>query len=185
LPRRRAADKVDRTRIGRTVNRVRPRTVAKVTLGVLSIGGILATLWTTERPREPEPLPEARAAPPLENARAALRVLDFPDAGDEGSATIACDGDRRSATGFWADDPVDACEALASTQGALLAGPGCPRLRRARAAMLVSGHIGPRRFEHRAQRGGCPDADGWFAVNVLVTPLSPLPPDQELEEASR
>ena len=35
-------------------------------------------------------------------------------------ASIACDGDGRRASGFWAADPATACDALASTRGALL-----------------------------------------------------------------
>jgi hypothetical protein len=158
--------------------------VAKVTLGVLLIGGILVTLWATLGPREPDPLPEAKP-PSLQDARASLRVLDYPLERNEASATISCDGDRRTATGFWADQPVEACDALASTRGALLSGPGCERLRRGRARMVVIGGFGTQRFEHRAQRGGCPDPDGWLAVDALVASLNLVPPDRALEEAAR
>jgi hypothetical protein len=37
--------------------------------------------------------------------------------------------------------------------------------------------------DHRAQHGGCPDPDGWLAVNALVLPI--LPPAQKLTEAER
>ena len=38
-------------------------------------------------------------------------------------------------------------------------------------------------MDHRAQHGGCPDPDGWLAVNVLVLPV--LPPEQEVTDAER
>jgi hypothetical protein len=47
----------------------------------------------------------------------------------------------------------------------------------------VTGAFGGRRVDHRAQHGGCPDPDGWLAVNALVLPI--LPPAQKLTEAER
>jgi hypothetical protein len=47
----------------------------------------------------------------------------------------------------------------------------------------VTGSFGGRRVDHLAQHGGCPDPDGWLAVNALVLPV--LPPEQELTEAER
>lgn len=148
---------------------------------MLLIGGILAGLWAQFGPRDPEP--EARVVPRLEDARAAVKVQDYPLPEQQASATIACDGDDRTATGYWADDPLGACDALASTRGALLSGPGCAKLRPGRARMTVTGSFADRSFTHRAQQGGCPDPDGWLAVNALVSGL--LPAEQEIEKAPR
>ena len=74
-----------------------------------------------------------------------------------------------------------ACDALASTRTALLSGPGCPRLGRRQVGIVATDSFGDRRFAHRAVRGGCPDDDGWLAVNALASPV--LEPDQVLEEA--
>ena len=76
-------------------------------------------------------------------------------------------------------DPATACDALASTRGALLSGPGCPRAGRRYVGITATGSFGGRDFAHRAVRGGCPDPDGWLAVNVLGLPVLEL--DQELD----
>lgn len=47
--------------------------------------------------------------------------------------------------------------------------------------IVATGSFGDRRFVHRAVRGGCPEEDGWLAVNALASPV--LEPDQTLEEA--
>jgi hypothetical protein len=86
-------------------------------------------------------------------------------------ATISCDGARRTASGFWRRDPAEACDALASTRGALLSGAGCRRLSPDRARMHVTGAFGERRFDLRQQDGGCPSPDGWLAVNALAAPV--------------
>lgn len=36
----------------------------------------------------------------------------------------------------------------------------------------VTGTFDGRSFTHRQQRGGCPDAGGWLAVNALIKPLA-------------
>jgi hypothetical protein len=155
------------------------RTWGKLTLGVLVIGGILAGLWALYGPRSAEPAPEARpAVPRLAGAAARLSVHD---GSGTRRATISCDGDRTDASGFWAGQGTLACDALASTRAALLSGPGCPRLGRRQVGIVATGSFGDRRFAHRAIRGGCPDEDGWLAVNALASPV--LEPDQELEEA--
>jgi hypothetical protein len=147
-------------------------------VGAALIAGILGALWVAYGPRTPDPPAEQRAPVRLAAADAVVRVR-------EGSktrrASISCHGDRRRASGFWADDPVQACDALASTRGALLSGPGCARVGEGRVIIAATGSFGARRFAHRAVRGGCPDLDDWLAVNVLATPV--LKPDQELEPA--
>jgi hypothetical protein len=150
----------------------------RLTLGVLLIGGILVTLWVAYGARTVEPAGEDRPARPrLADADAVVRVR--VGAGTR-RARIACDGDRNRASGFWAADPALACEALASTRNALLSGPGCPRIGRRQVGITATGSFGARRFAHRAVRGGCPDPDGWLAVNTLASPV--LEPDQELQE---
>jgi hypothetical protein len=146
-------------------------------IGVLVIAGVLAGLWAAYGPRTPEPSRDRRApVPRLAAADAVVRVRERSDAR---RASISCDGDRRRASGFWADDPVGACDALASTRGALLSGPGCRRVGHERASIAATGSFGTRRFAHRAVRGGCPNPDGWLAVDALAAPV--LDPDQELE----
>jgi hypothetical protein len=146
-------------------------------IGVLVIAGVLAGLWTAYGPRTPEPSEDRRApVPRLAATDAVVRVRERSDAR---RASVSCHGDRRRASGFWADDPVRACDALASTRGALLSGPGCRRVGRGRVSIAATGSFGARRFAHRAVRGGCPNPDDWLAVDALATPV--LEPDQELE----
>ena len=106
-----------------------PRTWGKVTLGLLVIGGTLGGLWAAFRPSLPGVETEASrpaAVPALRDARAAV-VLSSARSPRTWRAVIACDGRRRSATGFWARRPAAACDALAATRGALLAGADCRR----------------------------------------------------------
>jgi len=164
---------------------ISPRTWGKVIVGLLVIGGTLSGLWAAFRPSLPGVETEASrpaAVPALRDARAAL-VLSSARSPRTWRAVIACDGRRRSATGFWARRPAAACDALAATRGALLAGAGCRRTLPGRWRLHVTGSFGGRRVDHRAQHGGCPDPDGWLAVNALVLPI--LPPEQNLTEAER
>jgi hypothetical protein len=153
--------------------------VVRYVIGVLAIAGVLGGLWLFYGPRTPEPSREGGA--PVVRLAAADAVVRVRDGSDARRASIYCDGDHRRASGFWADDPVQACDALASTRGALLSGPGCTRVARGRLTIAATGSFGARRFAHRAVRGGCPDPDDWLAVDALATPL--LVPDQELEPA--
>ena len=142
--------------------------------------GIYAVLWVELGPRPAGPAVERPGQLHLTNATALVTV-------HSGSRTwqamIACDGDARRASGFWAHDPATACDALASTRGALLSRPGCPRVRRRHVGITATGSFGGRDFAHRAVRGGCPDPEGWLAVNVLGLPV--LEPDQELDRRAR
>jgi hypothetical protein len=163
--------------------RLQRSTWGKLCLGVLVIGGTLVGLWGAFRPSvDPgiavKPPPKT---PPLRDARAEV-VLSRAGSGGERRAVIACNGASRRTTGFWARDPGGACDALASTRGALLAGPGCARPQRRYTRMLVVGSFAGRRFTHRAQRGPCPDVQGWLAVNALALPV--LDPEQEATNAS-
>jgi hypothetical protein len=156
--------------------RLSPRTWGKLTLGALIIGGVLVTLWATNRPTVDSTAarPTPTATPPLlRAARAAIVVRD----GAVRRATISCDGADRTASGFWAGAERQACEALASTRAALLSGPGCRTGTGTR--LRVTGRFGDRRFDHRTRRSAC---DGWLSVNVLAGPV--LKPDQELEQPS-
>jgi hypothetical protein len=163
--------------------RLSPRTWGKLTLGVLVIGGILVALWASNDPSLPKPTPVERTpvAPQLHDAHATV-IVQGARSNREARAAITCDGPRREASGFWKDDPRAACDALASTRGALLASLGCPATLRARTRLQARGRFGSRRFDHKAQRGGCPDDSGWLAVNVLASPV--LTPDQELDKAA-
>src|SRR3954471_10241466 len=162
--------------------RMSPRLWAKLALGVLIIGGTFWVLWAIYQP-DPDPAVKAQPPPPvpkLHDTRAVVWVLQ-PGATSADRSEIACDGTRRTATGFWRVKPAEACDALASTRPALLAGRGCARTERARLRLHATGTFGTRRFDLRQQRGGCPDPDGWLAVNALVRPLRP--PDQKLQDA--
>jgi hypothetical protein len=148
-------------------------------IGVAVIAGVLGGLWVAYGPRTPEPPVEKPT--PVPRLAATDAVVLVRDGSDTRRASITCNGDRRRASGFWADDPGQACDALASTRGALLSGPGCARVERGRVTITATGSFGDRRFAHRAVRGGCPDPDDWLAVNALAMPV--LEPDQELEPA--
>jgi hypothetical protein len=157
---------------------IKPRTWAKLTIGVLTIGGIVAVLWALYDPEPLKPVaPEPTPAPARLHAARATVVVSGAAAG---RASIRCDGERRSASGFWAGDAVRACDALAATRGALLSGPGCRRRDPGRVQVRIVGSVEGRRFDHAQQRGGCPDPDGWLAVDVLASPV--LAPDSEADE---
>jgi hypothetical protein len=153
-----------------------PAPAAKIAVAAVLIGGTFGVLWAVYRPSVPAPTPAPRTPPPpvLHRTHADLRVHGR-------TATIECDGSRRRATGFWAADATEACDALASTRAALLAGHSCRRLRAGRLRLVASGAFGRRAFHVVQQRGGCPDPDDWLAVNALVRPL--VAPDQKLSPA--
>jgi hypothetical protein len=151
--------------------------LVRYVVGVSLIAGVLGALWVAYGPRTPDPEQPA----PVVRLAAADAVVRVREGSESRGASISCHGDRRRASGFWAKDPVEACDALASTRGALLSGPGCARVGRGRVTIAATGSFGARRFAHRAVRGGCPDLDDWLAVNALATPV--LKPDQELEPA--
>ena len=152
------------------------RNWAKAALGALVIAGVYAVLWLEFGPRPAPPPDEPPGHAHLADATAVVTVHSSTRTRH---ASIACHGERRRASGFWAADPATACDALASTRGALLSGPGCPRIGRRRVGITATGSFGGRDFAHRAVRAGCPDPDGWLAINVLALPV--LGPDQELE----
>jgi hypothetical protein len=154
-------------------------TWARAGVGLLIIGGVVLTLWLIYQPMvndvvTPPPPPEP---PPLHQARADV-VLSRPGRSARRRATIACDGERWAASGFWSGRSREACDALASTRGALLSGRGCARMAAARTRLRVVGAFGPRHFEYRAQEGGCPDPDQWLAVDALARPI--LVPQQKI-----
>ena len=153
--------------------------LVRYVVGVSLIAGVLGALWVAYGPRTPDPPGKQRA--PVVRLAAADAVVRVREGSETRRASISCNGDRRRASGFWAEDPVQACDALASTRGALLSGPGCARVGRGRVTIAATGSFGARRFAHRAVRGGCPDPDDWLAVNALATPV--LESDQELEPA--
>jgi hypothetical protein len=159
------------------------RSWVRVATGVLVIGGVIGGLWLHYRPQvrpvggAPEP-----PVPRLQDARAQLEVSGPGHRGSQRRAGIACDGDRRSASGFWAGKPGLACDALASTRAALLSSPGCTTTESDRLRLVVRGRFGDRRFRHRSQRGGCESPDEWLAVNALVIPVEI--PERELEPAN-
>jgi hypothetical protein len=159
-------------------------TWARAGAGLLIIGGTILILWLIYQPTIDDTVtpPPPPRLPPLHQARADV-LLVVAGRGGPHRATISCNDGRWSATGFWAPKPREACDALASTRGALLAGPGCHRLARDRTRLEVSGGFGPRRFVHRAQFGGCPDPDQWLAVNALARPV--LVPEQKATGAQR
>jgi hypothetical protein len=151
---------------------MRPRTWAKLTVGVLVIGGTFALLWAAFRPSVNDTVHvRPPPAPPRLHRTYAVVLLQRANSQRLWRATIACDGTRRTARGFWASDPVVACDALASTRSALLAGPGCRRTLPTLDRLHVIGAFGRRRFDHRQQLGGCPDPQGWLDVDALGTPV--------------
>jgi hypothetical protein len=157
------------------------RAWGKLTLGVGLIGGILAGLWAIYGPRTAGPPDDRR--PPLPRLADARAIIHVRDASGTRRAFVSCHGDRRRASGFWAGAPAEACDALASTRTALLAGPGCARLEPGQVGIAARGRFGARRFAHRAVRGGCPDPEGWLAVEALGSPV--LEPDREIEDAGQ
>jgi hypothetical protein len=152
------------------------RVQPKIAVAAVIIGGTFGALWAVYRPSLPAPTPVPRPPPPpvLHRTHATLRVLGR-------TATIECDGSRRRATGFWAADATDACDALASTRTALLAGRSCRSPRAGWLRLVASGAFGRRAFHVVQQRGGCPDPDDWLAVDALVRPI--VAPDQKLGPA--
>jgi hypothetical protein len=156
---------------------MRGRRWVRPALGGLVIVGVYAVLWLEFGSQPAGPPKERPGHLQLADATAVVTVHTGSRAR---RASIACDGEARRASGFWAADPATACDALASTRGALLSGPGCPRIGWRRVGITATGSFGGRHFAHRAVRGGCPDPDGWLAVSVLGLPV--LMPDQELDK---
>jgi hypothetical protein len=70
-------------------------------------------------------------------------------------------------------DPARACDALASTRGALLEGPGCA----SHPTLHAMGAFGSRRFDRRA----CRDTEEWLTVAALAVPV--FDPAQKLDDA--
>lgn len=148
-------------------------------IGTLVIVGVLGGLWAAYRPSVPsvvETDPPPRV-PVLHDAHARV-LLRVPGRARPLRASIVCQGHRRRADGFWRSDPREACDALSSTRGAVLADRGCRRLDARRVRLVITGRFGDRHFAHRAQRGGCPDDEAWLAVNVIASPV--IKPDQRL-----
>lgn len=156
----------------------------KTLVGVVVIGAILGGMWAAYKPAvlvvPPTRLTPTRPPPRLDDAHAAVVLRR---AGAVRHATIGCDGDRRTATGFWVRDPVGACSALASTRGALLAGPGCGRIPPRATSLRITGAFGRRTFAHQAPLGGCPDDAQWLAVSVFAEPV--LGPQRKAEDPQR
>ena len=157
---------------------IRLRPWVRSIAGAIVIVGTFALLWIEFGPR-PAGGVEHPPPPALFESRAVVRVT-HPGLAHAATATITCDGAVRQATGFWAHDPREACDALASTGPALVAGPGCRVTTRRTLRLEATGTFHGRSFTHRQQRGGCPDADGWLAVNVLAKPL--VVPEQKVTE---
>ena len=111
--------------------------LVRYVVGVSLIAGVLGALWVAYGPRTPDP--ELRA--PVVRLAAADAVVRVRVGSKTRQASISCDGDRRRASGFWAKDPVQACDALASTRGALLSGPGCARAGRSRVTSRGDGLV--------------------------------------------
>lgn len=163
------------------IGEVSSRAWGKLLLGTVVIGGMLTGLWSTYGPRTPPP-PGAQA-PAIARLAHAAAIVRVRDGSGTRVASIACNGRRRRASGFWARNVRLACDALASTRVALLSGPGCRRIGHAQVVLTVEGSFGARRFAYRAARGGCPDPAGWLAVDALAAPV--LTPDQQLNRVSR
>jgi hypothetical protein len=161
---------------------VRTSPWVRAAVGALVIGGIFVWLWLEFGPRPVGDADEEPPLPAITDSRAVLRV-EHPNLGRTASATITCDGPSHAATGFWAHDPREACDALASTGGALVAGPGCRTTDGDELRLDVHGAFEGRRFTHRQQRGGCPDPDDWLAVNALVKPVTV--PERKATEPGR
>jgi hypothetical protein len=155
---------------------------AKALFGAIVIAAILGGMWAAFKPAVLV-VPHPRPTPPPPRLEDAHAVVVLRRATAVRRATIACDGDHRAATGFWSGDPVAACSALASTRGALLAGPGCPRIPRRLTSLRVTGAFGARRFARQAPLGGCPDDKDWLAVSVFAEPV--LGPQRKAADAGR
>ncbi len=156
-------------------------TWVKALAGVIAIAAVLGGMWATFKPavRVLPPPPATTPEPPRLDDTHAIVVLR--NRGTARRATIACDGDRRTATGFWAGDPLGACDALASTRAALLAGPGCARIAPRETSLHIVGAFGRRAFDHQVPFGGCRGDDDWLAVSVLASPV--LGPQRKAEDA--
>jgi hypothetical protein len=153
---------------------------AKALLGAVMIAAVLGGMWAAFQPAVrviPTPTPTP-AVPRLADAHA---VVVLRHTGAVQRATIACDGDHRAVTGFWAGDAVGACSALASTRGALLGGTGCPKLPPRMTSLRITGAFGPTTFHYQAPFGGCPDDEQWLAVSVFAQPV--LGPQQKASGA--
>ena len=154
-------------------------TTTRAAVGILVIGGVFVALWLMYRPSVTPEGPIAEPpVPKLHAARASVRITG-PLRGAH--ASIACDGARQVASGFWAGHAARACDALASTRGALLSGVGCRQGPADDVGLIVTGAFGSRRFSHRADRSGCPSVDAWLAVEALAVPV--LFPQRKLEPA--
>jgi hypothetical protein len=159
---------------------MRAPTAGKVVAGLLVVG-TLATLWAIYQPSLGTPdRVQPPPKPPLLRATHAVVIVDGTRTAPHRRASITCDGTRKHATGFWAREPGHACDALASTRAALLSGPGCLTPRPGRVQLRVSGRLEGRRFDHRAQEGGCPDVRGWLAVNALALPV--IAPERQAKD---
>jgi hypothetical protein len=141
--------------------------MGKLALGLAAIGGIIAVVWIVHGGPAHPVAAQTPEPPHLDDARAVVTVRGA------GRAAITCDGDRRTATGFWAANPVRACDALASTRGALLEGPGCA----SPPTLHAVGAFGSRRFDRR----GCRNTEDWLTVAALAVPV--LDPAQKLDDA--
>jgi hypothetical protein len=161
---------------------MRSRTRVRLVVGTFLIAGIIAGLWAVYRPTvsgvvkvKPPPPP-----PRLHHARAVV-LLALARTGRPRRAVIGCDGDRRTASGFWAGEALRACDALASTRTALLTGPACGAARTAYPRMRAVGAFEGRRFDRRAQQVGCADPDAWLGVDALASPI--LTPQRRADRA--
>ena len=156
----------------------------RVALGLLLIGGPIAILYAIFQPSVPKPAePAKRAAAPRLTDSHAVVVLRQAGSERRHRASIACDGARMTASGFWAHDPRGACDALASTRTVLLATPGCDRPFRKGVRLQVQGAFGTRSFTHRVERDVCPSDEPWLGVNALALPV--LRPDQKASDPQK
>jgi hypothetical protein len=157
------------------------QTAVRSAICVLLIGGTFVALWVIYRPSPPTPVsvPPPPRQPVLHAAHADVLVEEPARAARH--ATIACDGRRHRATGFWSANAAEACDALASTRAGLLAKRRCRRTSAQRVRLRARGAFGRRAFDQLQQEGGCPDPDGWLAVNALARPI--LVPQQKIAPA--
>ena len=150
----------------------------RLAIGGLLIGATFATLWAIYQPSVPTP---ASVRPPprppvLHGAHADVR-LEGPAMAPR-HATIDCDGRRHRATGFWSANAAEACDALASTRAGLIGERRCRRTSPRRVRLRARGAFGGRAFDQLQQEGGCPNPDGWLAINALARPV--LVPQQKI-----